>query len=123
MSKKIITRTLSQHYLDLIRNLQSQLEGLQVAIAAQVEPAPMIAKDWLRSHSEIQKFFQSKIINTDLEVTPQNLSLQVEIDKQLKMLGVDLSMLQTARSPATWQKRHQQASDRCVLLDRYFQMH
>ena len=47
----------------------------------------------------------------------------MEIDKQLKMLGVDLTMLQTARSPATWQKRHQQACDRFVLLDRYFQMH
>ncbi|NUN67674.1 hypothetical protein HCU40_23925 [Pseudanabaena biceps] len=54
-------------------------------------------------------------MNTALEVTPQNLSLQVEIDKQLKMLGVDLTMLQTSRNPATWQKRHQQACDR--LLD------
>jgi hypothetical protein len=114
---------LSQTYLDLIHNLRSQLEVLQTEIASQVEPAPAIAKDWLRSHSEIQAFFQTKIVNTDLEVTPPNLSLQVEIDKQLKMLGVDLSMLQTARSPATWQKRHQQASDRFILLDRYFQMH
>jgi len=121
--KKIITRTLSQHYLDLIHNLQSQLEVLQVEIASQVEPAPVIAKDWLRSHSAIQVFFQTQIVNTDLEVTPPNLALQVEIDKQLKMLGVDLSMLQTARSPATWQKRHQQACDRFVLLDRYCQMH
>lgn len=114
---------MSQNYLVLIHDLQSQLEVLQVAIAVQVEPAPVIAKDWLRSHSEIQKFFQSKIINTNLEVTPQSLSLQVEIDKQLKMLGVDLSMLQTTRSPATWQKRHQQASDRFILLERYVQMH
>jgi len=114
---------LSKNYLDLIRDLQNQLEILQTAIALQLDPAPAIAKDWMRSHGEIQKFFQTEFVNTNLEVTPQNLSLQVEIDKQLKMLGVDLTMLQTARSPATWQKRHQQACDRFVLLDRYCKMH
>ncbi len=119
----LVTRNLSQAYLDLIRDLQNRLEVLQSAIATQADPAPAIAKDWLRSHSDIQKFFQAEIVNTNLEVTPQNLSLQVEIDKQLKMLGVDLTMLQTARSPATWQKRHQQACDRFVLLNRYGEMH
>jgi len=86
-------------------------------------------------HNQIQKNFQTKIVNTSLgltsgltseltsELTPQNLSLQVEIDKQLKMLGVDLAMLQTSRSRETWQKRHRQASDRLILLERYCQMH
>ncbi|WP_126385499.1 heterocyst frequency control protein PatD [Pseudanabaena sp. ABRG5-3] len=114
---------MTQDYLYLIQSLQHQLEILQGMIVPQLEPAPAIAKDWLRSHREIQSFFQTKIINTELEVTPPNLSLQVEIDKQLKMLGVDLSMLQTARNPATWQKRHQQACDRFVLLKKYCHMH
>ena len=112
-----------QNYLDLIHNLQNRLEVLQTAIASQPNPTPAIAKDWMRSHGEIQKFFQTELVNTNLEITPQNLSLQVEIDKQLKMLSVDLTMLQTARSPATWQKRHQQASDRFLLLKRYCEMH
>jgi hypothetical protein len=114
---------LAQDYLALVHDLQNQLEILQTAIALQQEPAPEIAKDWLRSLSEIQIFFQSNLVNANLEITPQNLSLQVEIDKQLKMLGVDLTMLQTSRNPTTWQKRHQQACDRFILLDRYFQMH
>jgi len=112
-----------QDYGALIDDLQRQLERLQISIAPQSEPNPEIVKDWRRSLDEIQKFFQSKIINTNLEITPPNLSLQVEIDKQLKMLSVDLSMLQTSRSQATWQKRHQQTCDRFTLLDRYCQMH
>ena len=92
---------MSQNYLDLVHDLQNQLEILQTAIALQQEPAPAIAKDWLRSLSKIQIFFQSNLVNANLEITPQNLSLQVEIDKQLKMLGVDLTMLQTSRSPTT----------------------
>jgi hypothetical protein len=114
---------LSKDYLALILDLQKRLETLQTAIASQPELKPEIAKDWFRSHSKIQAFFQTEIVNTELQVTPPNLSLQVEIDKQLKMLGVDLTMLQTARNPTTWQKRHQQACDRFVLLARYFQMH
>jgi hypothetical protein len=114
---------MSQQYLDLIRNLHSQLEVLQTAIANQSEPAPAIASDWLRSQSQIQTFFHTQIVNTELEIKPQHLSLQVEIDKQLKMFGVDLSMLRAARNPTTWQKRHQQICDRLVLLNRYCQMH
>lgn len=121
--KSLVSRNLSQNYLDLIRDLQKRIGILQTAIASQPDPAPAIAKDWLRSQGEIQRFFQAELVNTNLEVTPKDLSLQVEIDKQLKMLGVDLTMLQTARSPATWQKRHQQACDRFVLLNRYYEMH
>ena len=114
---------MSQFYLDLIQALQSQLKILQEAIALQLEPAPEIVKDWQRSQNAIQTFFQTNIVNTELEVTPHNLSLQVEIDKQLKILGVDLTMLQTSRNPTTWQKRHQQAGDRLRLLQKYCQMH
>lgn len=118
---------LSQNYLDLVDDLQKQLAGLMEAIASQSEPAPAIAKDWGIIHNQIQKNFQAKIVNTTLgltsELTPQNLSLQVEIDKQLKMLGMDLTLLQTSRSQETWQKRHHQASDRLALLKRYCQMH
>jgi hypothetical protein len=108
---------------ELISDLQNQLTTLQEAIALHSEPAPAIAKDWLSIYHQIQKKFQMQIVNSNSEITPQNLSLQVEIDKQLKMLGMDLSMLQTSRSQMTWQKRHQQASDRLKLLERYCQMH
>ena len=118
---------LSENYLALVADLQKQLTTLQEAIALHSEPAPAIAKDWLSIYQEIQKKFQSEIVNANvninLELTAQNLSLQVEIDKQLKMLGMDLTMLQTSRSHTTWQKRHQQASDRQKLLERYCQMH
>ncbi len=113
----------SQDYLGLVDDLQKRLEILQTAIAPQQQPATEVAKDWLRSHSEIQIFFQTKMVNTNLEVTAPNLSLQVEIDKQLKMLSMDLTMLQTSRNLITWQKRHQQTCDRFVLLHRYCKMH
>lgn len=112
----------SQNYLALISELSQQLESLQKAIAPCHNHAPNLVKDWRRSHGEIQTFFQAQIVNTPIEITSHNLSVQVEIDKQLKMLGVDLTMLQTARSHDTWQKRHQQACDRLIRLQRYCEM-
>jgi hypothetical protein len=88
---------------------------LQQAIANHADPDPSIAKAWARSLEEILHFFQSAIVNSN----SVDLGLQVEIDKQLKMLSVDLSMLQSARKLDTWQKRHRQAGDRLTLLLRY----
>ena len=105
--------------------LQQKLASLQQAITNHPDHAPTVAKEWARSLEEILHFFQSAIVNADEQNQMQNqssipsISLQVEIDKQLKMLGVDLSMLQSARKLDTWQKRHRQAGDRLTLLLRY----
>jgi len=112
----------SENYANLISELSQRLQSLQSAIAPCHNHAPNLVKDWQRSHGEIQTFFQTQIVNTALEITSHNLSVQVEIDKQLKMLGVDLTMLQTARSPDTWQKRHQQSCDRLTKLQSYCKM-
>jgi len=109
----------SQNYAALISELWQRLEAIQSEFAPCVELAPDLVKDWQRSQEQVQIFFQSQIVNTVIEITSQDLSLQVEIDKQLKMLGVDLTMLQTARSSHTWQKRHQQACDRLTRLHSY----
>lgn len=114
---------MSESYSKLIVDLQSRLDSLQGLVVLQTEIAPEMVKDWQRSLQEIQAFFRQQIVNTSLEISQSHLSLQVEIDKQLKMLGVDLNMLQTSRNPATWQKRHQQASDRFIFLQKYCQMH
>jgi alpha-mannosidase len=98
-----------------LQSLQQKLISLQQAIANHADPDPSIAKAWARSLEEILHFFQSAIVNSN----SVDLGLQVEIDKQLKMLSVDLSMLQSARKLDTWQKRHRQAGDRLTLLLRY----
>ena len=68
---------LTKDYLALVADLQKQLTTLQGAIALHSEPAPVIAKDWLSIYHEIQKKFQVQIVNSNSEITPQNLSLQV----------------------------------------------
>lgn len=46
-------------------------------------------------------------------------SLQVEIDKQLKLLAMDVLFLQTARQATTLDQRLQQMGDRLERVDRY----
>lgn len=104
-----------------LQTLQQKLTSLQQAIADHPDHNPTVAKVWSRSLEEILHFFQAAIVNANEQNQSPipSISLQVEIDKQLKMLGVDLSMLQSARKFDTWQKRHRQAGDRLILLLRY----
>jgi len=114
----------SPDYLSLVKELQQQLQLWQEAIALQSQLDKAIAEEWQVTHDQIQSFFQCEMVNGDnAEITPQFLSLQVEINKQLKMLGVDLTMLRSSRSAATWQKRHQQIGDRLNTLQKYCEFH
>lgn len=82
-----------------------------------------------RSHlkssvAKLQDFFQNQILALDLTKLDANLehyiqSVQVEINKQLRLLNMDSMFLQAAKQPATVQQRLQQAHDRLTLLLRY----
>ncbi|MDX2231225.1 MAG: heterocyst frequency control protein PatD [Leptolyngbyaceae cyanobacterium bins.349] len=82
-----------------------------------------------RSHlkssvAKLQDFFQNQILTLDgngLDPTLEHQvqSFQVEIDKQLKLLGMDGLFLQAAKQAATATQRINQASDRLTLLLRY----
>ena len=114
----------SSDYLALVRDLQKQLQLWQEAIALLSQFDKAIVQEWKDTYEQIQDFFLREMVNgNNAEITPQFLSLQVEINKQLKMLGVDLTMLQSSRSEATWQKRHQQISDRLNTLQKYCEFH
>lgn len=76
---------------------------------------------------KLQDFFQNQILALDLNQLETTLehqvqSVQVEINKQLKLLAMDSLFLQAAKQPATAQQRIQQAHDRLTLLLRYCEM-
>lgn len=53
------------------------------------------------------------------EIAHRLRAIQVEIDKQLKLLAMDVLFLQTARQTTTAEQRQQQMSDRLEQLERY----
>lgn len=74
--------------------------------------------------STLQDQFQSQILildNDELapEVAHQVQSYQVEIDKQLRLLSMDVMFLQAARQAATLNQRQEQVGDRARTLIRY----
>jgi hypothetical protein len=73
---------------------------------------------------KLQQFFQNQILKLDgNELSPELeqriYSFQVEIDKQLRLLGMDIMFLQAARQEATGSQRRSQVSDRLSTLIRY----
>jgi hypothetical protein len=53
------------------------------------------------------------------EIAHRLQAIQVEIDKQLKLLAMDVLFLQTARQATTAEQRQQQMGDRLEQLERY----
>jgi hypothetical protein len=73
---------------------------------------------------EAQQLFQLQILSLDVnDLTPtiaaKLQSIQTEISKQLRLLAIDISFLQSARQSTTTQKRQAQMRDRIALLLKY----
>ncbi|PSB23662.1 hypothetical protein C7B82_30405 [Stenomitos frigidus ULC18] len=72
----------------------------------------------------LQQFFREQILSLQLdELAPAVQhwvqSYHVEIDKQLRLLAMDIMFLQAARQSVTAEQRRQQIRDRLTTLQRY----
>ncbi|HEY9860974.1 MAG TPA: heterocyst frequency control protein PatD [Candidatus Obscuribacterales bacterium] len=107
----------SQIYQEFLRSLE-QFKG--TATQAKPDPAALIA-----AFQEIQQFFQRQVLMLSWENHPDAAmeqrvqSYQIEMNKQLKLMGTDVMFLQAARQSSTAQQRQVQISDRLNLLIGY----
>ena len=74
--------------------------------------------------AQVQHWFQQQILTLNLDELPDTeaqrvRSIQVEINKQLRLVSVDVLFLQTSKQPATAKQRQQQVHDRLTMLMRY----
>ncbi|MBD1871483.1 heterocyst frequency control protein PatD [Oculatella sp. FACHB-28] len=105
-----------QHY----QQFQNALRQLKLTVTRSNPDLASLHADFL----EVQQMFQLRIMGTDLDqidpaVVSQVQSYQTEINKQMRLLGMDVMFLQAARQPTTAQQRQAQMSDRIVTLIRY----
>ncbi|MBD3880291.1 heterocyst frequency control protein PatD [Phormidium tenue FACHB-886] len=103
-----------QAYNAFWRSLQSLQQSVEPADRAALQSAFRAA----------QQIFQQQIIPLDTDPieshdSPKLHSIQVEINKQMRLLATDLLFLQAARLSATASQRQQQISDRVEMLLRY----
>jgi hypothetical protein len=107
-------------YQQCYQEFRQRLEHLQ---NTPPEPRASFPEDF---HA-LQQFFQQTILSLDLDAldpgtATQIQSVQIEINKQLRLLGTDIPFLQAARQSATTQQRQTQIRDRITLLLRYCDM-
>lgn len=106
-----------QIYQEFLRSLE---QLLVTATQAKPDPAALIAL-----FQEIQQFFQQQILGLSWENDPDPSaeqrvqSYQIEMNKQLKLMGTDVMFLRAARQSSTAQQRQMQISDRLNLLIGY----
>ncbi len=99
---------------------QQALEQLRLAAAQPIGDSVSLKSDV----AELQLLFQDQILGlstTDLPVDVEQRvqSYQVEMNKQLRLLGMDAMFLQAARQAVTREQRRNQMNDRIGVLLRY----
>ncbi len=110
-------------HLQIYREFKSDLEGLKDVLSQNT-----VDRSHLKSYvAKLQDFFQNQILELDADgldagLAHQAQSVQVEIGKQLRLLGMDTLFLQTAQQPTTVAQRLDQARDRLTFLLRYCDM-
>lgn len=101
------------------QQLQQAIEELQKTLIG-----PLDASRVKSTIATLQTYFQTEVWNLDLQHLEPELqhrlqSINVEIDKQLRLLNMDALFLQAARQENTLQQRQQQIRDRLSLLLQY----
>lgn len=105
-----------QHYEEFKQSLEqfSRMLSQDAGNAAQLKSAVAELKHW----------FQTQIVSISLDdltasMAHQVRSYQVEMDKQLRLLSMDVMFLQAARQAETSAQRQAQVYDRLNTLIRY----
>lgn len=110
---------LSDHQ-SLYQRFYEALQQFQQAVNRNSQDQATVQADFL----QLQQFFQQKIASFSLdelapEAATQVHAIQTEVNKQLRLLAIDVSFLRAARQTATAQKRRAQMNERLNLLRRY----
>lgn len=106
-----------QHDYETFRQTLRQVQQMTVS--------PDANSTLLRSEvTALQQYFHDQLLRLPIDTlssaTQQWVqSYQVEMDKQLRLLGMDVLFLQAARQTATALQRQQQVCDRLGTLQRY----
>ena len=111
---------LPDSYRQRYQHLRQSLERLQATIAQPDFDQSALKTDALT----VQQFFEDQVRSLDLEALDpisgqRSHKFHVEINKQLRLLTIDVMFLQTAKQSATSQQRSGQMGDRISTLLRY----
>ena len=113
---------LPQFYRDRYQEFSQALESLQqTATPANLDRIPLRQR-----FEQLQQLFHQQILGLDTdELDPADIarvqSYLTEIDKQMRLLGMDLTFLQAARQSATQEVRLVQIKSRIQTLIGYCQ--
>lgn len=115
--KKTVLPLPYQQGYEAFRQILEQMRPLAVSVAIESMALGACA-------TELQQLFRSQILSLpkgELSLTLQHQvqAYHVEIDKQLRLLSMDVLFLQAARQAATVEQRLGQVRDRLDTLQRY----
>lgn len=98
-----------------------QFQQLVVDAQQACDVTPIDVANIDKTVQAIATYFRDQILSTTTEDDPHH-AIQVEINKQLRLLNTDGLFLRSAKQSTTQDQRLQQMRDRLTLLQRYCEM-
>jgi hypothetical protein len=107
---------LPPHHRHCYQQFKQSLEQFQDKLNPEILAESSLQTDW----QQIQQIFQADILPLDAEdnetLSYQLQAVKTEMNKQLRLLGVDITFFKAAKQPATRQQRTLQMRDRLTTL-------
>jgi hypothetical protein len=102
-------------YLQQYQAFQQQVENCLLLLrSVDLEVATIVA-----AMQQLNGVLQIQWDEAAATLPPHLIAIQVEINKQLRLLSTDVMFLRTAKKPENRQSRQSQMVDRLTLLERY----
>jgi hypothetical protein len=109
---------ISPHQLPAYQQFQRLVMGAQQSC----DMTPIDAVNIGKTVQTIAIYFRDQILTATTTEDDPHHAIQVEINKQLRLLKTDGLFLRSAKQPTTQEQRLQQMRDRLTLLQRYCEM-
>jgi hypothetical protein len=101
----------------MVQNFQAQLGCLQTMVTQANPDAISLQQHFL----EAQQNFQSQLWGIEGAIAEPAQPILLEMNRTLRLLGMDIAFLQTARQAMTLQQRQRQMGDRIHQLQTFCQ--
>lgn len=104
-------------FLEDVQAFQGQLVAFEALICQANPSASALQQQFL----QLQQPFQKQLWPAQAELTELAQPILLEMNRTLRLLGMDVAFLQAARQPQTMQQRQQQMRDRGRQLQQFCQ--
>lgn len=105
----------------LLQNFQAQLSTLELIVSQAHPDALSLKQHFLVAQQQFQSEILGEMAGIEDDLSERAQPILIEMNRTLRLMGMDIAFLQAARQPLTMQQRQKQLRDRILQLQTFCQ--